>query len=435
MQNLKLIITIILTKILITILKFTGKGSGTALPGLLIEKYSPSTFQQLITQIPNIIVITGTNGKTTTQTILKSIFDETKKNVITNISGSNMSRGILSELINQTNFFGKLNFEFGIFEVEEATLPRIIDKLNPKIIAVTNLYRDQLDAYGEIDITRKYIRKAIEKSSNAKVILNADDPMVSTLTENLNNETYYFSLPEEYRKNIPYEGQFIINNNQDPNTYKANNLKTKSDLSTNFTVENADIQLPIINLASPGSYHVYNALCAIIIADILKFKPKAIENGVNNFKPAFGRGEIITTKKNKNQIKYRLMLIKNPAGFSLNLKLLENAENLKLVILINDNIADGKDVSWLWDSEIENINKLKIKKLYLGGTRAKDMSVRLKYAMKSIPKDLIIEEDFQKIINKTKEETEDNETIFVLPTYTAMLKFRKLLGLSLDDIT
>lgn len=447
-KSILLIPIIVFAKILTFILKLTGKGSGTALPGLIIEKYFPFVFSELLKQIPNIIVITGTNGKTTCQSILKSILDNANFKVMSNSAGSNMKRGILAELIKQSTIFGKIPFDNAIFEVEEATLPKIAELLNPTIIAVTNLYRDQLDAYGEIDITEKYIRQAIEKSPNAKVVLNADDPRTSMLTNGLQNETYYVNLPEEFRNQIAYENQENrqeINNKT--NTASALNIKINNDLSTSFDVigsfNNATSgnqwSLTDTKLNTPGFFHLYNVLIASSIAVILGFSTNQIHDGLLAFKPAFGRGELVEYEVGNTMHKIRILLIKNPAGFSLNLELLKNIKQLKLLIIINDKIADGKDVSWLWDSNVDILNNSDIAYLATSGTRAKDMLVRIKYAINKTQEnrsfsisEVKANEDIESALKSSLQNVTGDETLFVLPTYTAMLELRKILGLRLE---
>ncbi|MBD3362499.1 DUF1727 domain-containing protein [Candidatus Dojkabacteria bacterium] len=432
---LTLIPIIIFSKILTWFLKVTGEGSGTALPGRIIEKYFPRTLQKLVSQIPNIIIITGTNGKTTTQTLLNSIFKEADINIIINSAGANLSRGILSEILKQCSLTGKIDCTHAVFEIEEGTLPKIAKVLNPKIIAVTNLYRDQLDAYGEVDITQKYIRKGIEQCPNAKIILNYDDPRTSQLTKKLPNDTYYVSLPDQFSKELPYEGERTKQKSKVPNYIKAKNLKVTPNLTSEFEVlgkiNNKQIKFDTQTLNAYGYFHVYNVLIAITVSKLLDIKNNIIKKGINKFNPAFGRGELITKKDKEKTVNFRMLLVKNPAGYSLNLDLIRSVKNLKLILLLNDNTADGKDISWIWDARFELLNKSDITWMILGGTRAKDLQVRLKYALNEYS-EYFLDEDINKCIEKSFNNANNNDTIFVLPTYTAMLKFRKLLGKKLE---
>jgi lipid II isoglutaminyl synthase (glutamine-hydrolysing) len=341
----------------------------------------------------------------------------------------------LSELLKQSNAVGRLDFTHAVLEVEEATLPRIAKLIKPNIIAVTNLYRDQLDAYGEIDRTEKLIRDGIAQCPTAAVVVNGDDPRTSRLTQGLGNATYFMALAPEYAKFLPYEGKL---NPRDPDGQglEATDIHINEDLTTDFSVQgqinHEKVHLPQARTVSPGFFHVYNALTAIAIAHLLGIDGATAIAGLKTFKPAFGRGEILTRQQGDKQVNYRLLLVKNPASFSLSLELLRNIPALKLILAINDNTADGKDVSWLWDSELERLNQANIDWILCTGVRAKDMAVRLKYALEASPGPIPAEESIRQVIDSSFEKAGSGDTIFVLPTYTAMLEFRKLMGKTLD---
>lgn len=439
LQSVTLAPIILFAKLLTTALKITKMGSGTALPGLIVSKYFPFVFKLLVLQIPNVIVVTGTNGKTTTQTMLSSILRQSNEfKVLQNRAGANLSQGILSELLKQATPLGKLNFTHAVLEVEEGTLPRIATLLNPKIIAVTNLYRDQLDAYGEIDVTENYIRHGIEQCPQTQVVVNGDDPRTARLSKGLNNETYYVSLPETYSKYLPYEGESVPLDPQTKNVVRADNIQIQADLTTVFEAVGDIAQVKVDQLqakiASPGFFHVYNALMAMTISKILGFSDAQLQAGLAQFRPAFGRGETLTKQESGKQVTYQLLLVKNPASFSLNLNLLRQIKQLKLILAINDNTADSKDVSWLWDSELECLNGVDLTWIMCTGVRATDMKLRLKYALTDIDiqQQVLVDEDIQTVIDQSFQKANDGDTIFVLPTYTAMLKYRKLMGKELE---
>ncbi|MCA9385042.1 DUF1727 domain-containing protein [Candidatus Dojkabacteria bacterium] len=436
MKQIAIVPIVIFAKILTWIVKVTKRGSGTALPGLIVGRRAPWVLSYLLEQIPHIIVVTGTNGKTTTQTMLRSIIETDNQVVLTNATGANLSRGILSELLKRSNILGKISFKSALFEVEEGTLPRIVAQLKPEIIAVTNLYRDQLDAYGEIDITEKYIRTALEKAPQARIVLNQDDPRVSKLAQGLPNEVVYVSLPEELLTHFPYEGIQSKKTKPHKQSVKAKSIQIHEDLTSEFSVEGKVGDNPItiedIRIASPGFFHVYNALVAITIASLIKIKPETIKAGLQNFEPAFGRGEVIMKKEGTKAVHYRLLLVKNPAGFNLNTQLIQAIPNLKILIAINDNTADGTDVSWLWDSKLEILNESSISSITCSGTRAKDMHLRLKYAFNILP-EIHTDESLDWALQHTFETAKHGDTIFVLPTYTAMLEIRKLMGRQLEE--
>ena len=438
MKQLLLIPIVAFAKLLTLVLQISGRGSGTALPGYLVGRYFPFVLASLVNQIPIVVVITGTNGKTTSQTMLSAVLDQVPQaKVLRNKAGANLSQGILSELLKQSNPFGRLNFTHAVLEVEEATLPRIATLIKPDIIAVTNLYRDQLDAYGEIDRTEKLIRDGIAQCPTAAVVVNGDDPRTSRLTQGLGNATYYLSLAPEYAKFLPYEGK-INSRVPDSQGLEATNIRINPDLTTDFAVQglmnHQAVNLPQAKTVSPGFFHVYNGLTAIAIALLLGIDGPTAIAGLQTFKPAFGRGEILTRHQGDKQVNYRLLLVKNPASFSLSLELLRNIPRLKLILAINDNTADSKDVSWLWDSELERLNQADVDWLLCTGIRATDMAVRLKYALDHPPGPIPTTESIREAIDLSFEQAHSGDTVFVLPTYTAMLEFRKLMGKTLDAV-
>ncbi|NET51774.1 MAG: hypothetical protein F6K09_24655, partial [Merismopedia sp. SIO2A8] len=274
MNRLLLIPVILLARFLVFLLRITGKGSGTALPGLLVSRYAPFAFKALISQIPRIVVITGTNGKTTTQTMLSAILNQMDGfTVLRNQAGANLRQGIISQLLREANLLGQLKFTHAIFEVEEATLPQIAQLLRPEIITVTNLYRDQLDAYGETDITERLIRDGIAQCPLAQVVVNGDDPRTSRLTKTLDNITYYTSLPQSYSADIPYEGETQVTEQISNNILRASHIHINPNLTSDVTVQGVMEQQTIdpiqVNVASPGFFHIYNALSAITMAKLL----------------------------------------------------------------------------------------------------------------------------------------------------------------------
>ena len=436
MNQLLLIPIVAFAKVLTRVLRWSGRGSGTALPGYLVGKYFPFALGALVQQIPTVVAITGTNGKTTTQTMLNAMLSQGEGiKILRNKAGANLSQGILSELLKQSNAFGRLDVTHAILEVEEATLPRIASLLRPQVIAVTNLYRDQLDAYGEIDRTEKLIRDGIAQSPQAQVVVNGDDPRTARLTQGLPNPTYFVSLAEEYSRFLPYEGALHRREPESPGL-EATEIRINKDLTTDFaihgTVAGQRVDQAQAHTVSPGFFHVYNALTALTMATLLGVSPQQAIQGLATFQPAFGRGEILSRQVGDKTVYYQVLLVKNPASFSLSLELLRHIPALKLILAINDNTADGKDVSWLWDSELERLNQAHLDWVLCSGIRAKDMRVRLKYALEAPPEAIPTVESIRDAIDKSFAHALDGDTVFVMPTYTAMLDFRKLMGKTLD---
>ena len=414
-MEIQYVLTIWFVKLLNIILHLTKKGRGTALPGLIIERYSPRLIPYILQKSPYTILITGTNGKTTTRTFLNNIL-RTKYRVLQNRSGSNLIRGILSEILSQTNFFGRLKYDYAIFEVEEASMPRITKYIKPEQIIVTNLFRDQLDAYGEVDRTQRFIQDAIDSSTDSIIILNGDDPRVSSIRVNNSNNIEYFGIKDELINKFNYEGnKFDIESDVE----YATHLNILENLGTSFKYRNNLFKVNI-----PGYFNVYNALAAIQSALNIGFEIKEINQALESTLPAFGRGEII----NSNGKELHIFLVKNPAGFNLNLDLLKRIKSINLSLVLNDKTADGKDVSWIWDSNLEIINEYDINSIYCSGTRSEDMLLRCKYALsekqsKSI--NLVEIKDIGKLLDLINQS--ETKIHYLLLTYTAMLELRKII--------
>ncbi len=189
-----MILTLFAIKLLVTIIRFSRLGRGTSLPGIIIEKYYPQLLEKLGSQFKKVIFITGTNGKTTTQHLISYLLKREDEDVCSNKSGANLIRGIATSIILDTTFTGKLKSDIGVFEVEEASMPILTKYLKPSHIVVTSLYRDQLDAYGELVKTRNYILNAVKSCPKSKLFLNKNDENVSSIASECNNDTTLFSI-------------------------------------------------------------------------------------------------------------------------------------------------------------------------------------------------------------------------------------------------
>lgn len=417
-------------------------GGGTALPGLIIEKYNKDFTNDIGSKIDNIILITGTNGKTTVSKILETVLTDLNYKVIRNRSGANLLRGINSTLLENIKGITKGSIKYAIFEVEEATLPIITKQIQPKYIVLTNIFRDQLDAYGEIDKTAKLIKDGIENAPNAKVIYNSDDARINYISSSRENSLGYgFTENESNAKNgreisdgsncpncraklsfenIVYShiGKFSCSNCGFRNgdiEYKISKIKANED-SIEFDVNDYSYK---INLS--GIYNVYNTGAAIALLTNLGIRQSDIKQSLQKFSPAFGRGEKIQI----NGVGSKIILVKNPTGMN-NAFDLVNENNIKYLFLaLNDNIADGRDVSWIWDCDFERLNDKKNKNIIVSGKRAYDMALRLKYADFNLD-NICVEPDIKLALEKIDKNT--SEEIYILPTYTAMLEIRRNLS-------
>ena len=446
-MDVRLFAAIFTGKLIAKIIKLTG-GGATAAPGLYALKIDPNIVKKLSSQIPQTIVVSGTNGKTTTSRLIYNILSQ-NSHVLHNRQGSNLLRGIASTLILKSSISGKINVEIGLWETDEATLPNVIENTTPQTVVLLNLFRDQLDRYGEVDSIRKKWQEALKNlNKTSTLILNADDPGVSFLAENFEGNVFYFGV--EKASNLPpaslvsdvkhclkcssslkysvklssHLGHYICPNCNFKRP-KAQIAATEAKLNKNFStslslkIKNASLN---INYNLPGLYNVYNILAATAAASHLKTSDKKIKMIIEDFSSAFGRFQKIKIN-DKNVI---FFLIKNPTGANEVLRTISIKSKLNILAVLNDNYADGKDVSWIWDTNWEQISK-SVQKITVCGTRAWEMANRLKYAQIPLGKKDVYE-DINCAIDESLKSLNKNDTLIILPSYTALLKIQKELA-------
>jgi lipid II isoglutaminyl synthase (glutamine-hydrolysing) len=430
-QHVFLFIVVVCANIISSLSRLLGKGSGTALPGYFVEKYSPWLLEPLLKNYEEIIVITGTNGKTTTRTILSHIYKSLGKSVVTNSGGANIIRGIASTLLQDKSLFGKAKHKIAILEVEEASLPILTKYCKLNTLILTNIFRDQLDAYGEIDTTLGFFTTAITQGMPTRIIANTDDKkLLSSIPSAYQNRLEGFAVTDP-TADLPTYESIELSSNIYPNTFVNAEKMSTTQTQTHISIDTPGARLEA-TISLLGVYNVYNTLAAIM-ASYPQFGNSAL-SVLASYKPAFGRGESIHI----NNASIQLMLIKNPAGFEQVLDVIHTSNQNKPVsvaILINDNTADGKDVSWLWDANVEQFVKNQaIHWVRTGGTRGLDMLIRLKYSGIENPQKSWYKETVQDLVSDTVAHT---GTVYILATYTALLSVRKELGkyIKLDDIS
>lgn len=454
-------VAIISAKAIRTLGTVFGK-KGTALPGLVAEKIDPHLLRKLKQDnFPKgIVVITGTNGKTTTAKMLADILRANGMSIIHNTAGSNLRRGIISTILAECSNKGVCQQEMAIFEVDEAYVPGVCAELKPDIVVVTNLFRDQLDRYGELDSIATNFKNTFCKITT-KLILNADDPLVASMGRETINQVSYFGISDYIGEVIEHDytadsifdivtgkklqysqryfGHMGIYRSENSSTVRP---KPNVDLikMTKFTKQKSEFVVSIttkdqkITLNLPGLYNIYNALAAIDVANTLGVDLDIITKSISQVKSAFGRGEIMPYQDKALQ----LILFKNPTGFNqvIQTYLKPKPQTTPIMFSVNDNIADGKDVSWLWDSALEDIADYK-GKIIVSGLRALDMALRLKYAGINMS-NVIIEPDQQKAVELLLDTTQKREVGYIMATYTAMLDIRKIVtknsGYAVKDI-
>lgn len=440
------LIAILAAKTALRINRMTGSG-GTALPGLVAQKIDSNILAKLTTNnfSRGIIVVTGTNGKTTTTRLIANILEASGISYVHNRTGSNLERGLIASVASASSLSGKIYAEVGLFEVDEAYVPKVCRAIKPTAVVVTNLFRDQLDRYGELDKIAHSFRECFEDIGQTQLVLNADDPLVASLGYNLENErkVTYFGVGDFSGKSLKndltadsvfdpftqerlyYTQQYFghigkyrgkANGFTRPKVqFQANNLSQKGIESIKFVVNNTT---KVIKIGLPGIFNVYNSIAAYaLVKSQFNLEDETIVDGIQNSSAAFGRSEKLYYEDRE----LLLLLIKNPTGLNQIIQTyLLNESDRTLVFVINDNFADGRDVSWLWDAALEDLQGYK-GKIIVGGTRAWDMALRLKYAG---IEDVLVEIDNAKLMQAIVKQTTKSSKVFVLPTYTAMLDLR-----------
>lgn len=443
MNRVRFYTALVLARLTYLAIKLLHRSSGTSFVGMMTLKVCPDFLAHCRKYIKNnAITISGTNGKTTTSGLVAHIFEENQNSIIHNVKGANMLTGIANVFALNIKPFKR--FDYAVIESDEAYLTKLYDYFKADYLLVTNLFRDQLDRYGELSTTASFIQNAIDKNKELKLILNADDPLVTNFGKGKNAIYYGFeevefcseihnatsNAPTEVfncicGKPLQYNKQFFAQEGHyycakcgfkrpEPN-YKGY-VKIYSDYSE-LKIRHNDKDFEFkINLV--GLYNAYNVLGAVACAMENGIDYQTIKKAVSTYKSIFGRAE----RRIINGHKTLIQLIKNPTGASEVLKTVDLSSNI--VIAINDNYADGRDISWLWDSDFEQLKNAQ-KLVITSGIRAKDMATRLKYA--GIPQEKIIaEEDIKSAIALAAKSDNIEERITILPSYTALLKISKM---------
>jgi UDP-N-acetylmuramyl tripeptide synthase len=428
-----------------------GFGGGTSLPGVLASRVEPNLLAKLTGGLSRgTVLVTGTNGKTTTSRLLAAMLRADGWNPIHNRSGANLESGLATALVDRVDVLGRSTADSALFEVDEAMLPRVQDAVHPRVTLLTNLFRDQLDRYGEIDHVASVWRSTLQHlPSHATVVANADDPALAALVDAISARvvTYGVDAPRSGAvldhfadsKNCPRCGaplRYDVVQYAHLGTYHCpiGDFQRPAPTVRAIAVRPLGVDSTEIDLVGPfgartwrfglpGLYNVYNLLAAASAALALGVSVDAIESVLTEFRAAFGRLERIPIGSRSLFV----ALVKNPVGFTEVLRtILTEPGEKDLAILINDNLADGTDVSWLWDADVELLVG-RCRSIVVGGTRGGDMAVRLKYA--GVPTERIqLVDTVTAGLDVGLARIEDGATLYALPTYTAMLDLRKLVG-------
>ncbi len=414
------------TKLIVFLSRALGLGAGSTWPGHIALNVNKNFIKQTIKPNPHlkIILIAGTNGKTTTSKMLRAILEANGQKIIHNEAGANLLNGIASSIVLHSSILGALNYDYAIFEIDENTLPLLINEITPDALVILNLFRDQLDRYGEVDsIAAKWHKALLELPKTVDVILNADDPQVAYLGKNVKARVSYFGLDDKslYLKTKPHamDSGFCPNCGEKlvfEGIYLAHLGKWQCD--------GCGAKRPALNYwekhkVLPGVYNLYNVQAAILAAKTLGINNNNIKTALSNFTPAFGRQEEFDIEGKR----IKIFLSKNPTGFNESIRTVKKLGGTHFLLVLNDRIPDGRDVSWIWDIDTEELIKKDIE-LIISGDRVWDMGLRIKYSNFS---EFQIEPDLEKAIALGLDKTAKSETLYILPTYSAMLEVRKIL--------
>jgi UDP-N-acetylmuramyl tripeptide synthase len=429
------------------------RGGGTAIAGVVAERIDPAIVGRLLrSERMRAIAVTGTNGKTTTALMLSDIAQEAGLEPLHNRSGSNLMRGIAATLVEEATLGGRIPDATGrniVLEVDEATLPLIVRAVAPRALLFTNLFRDQLDRYGEVDtVARAWERALAAAPAETTVVLNADDPAVAHLGRAAPGRVIYYGIDdtsvagtaEEHASDfrtcldcgaeLRYDATFYghVGHWRCPS---CGNARPAADVAATAVREDdgglhIDVRLPdialTIELPLSGLYNAYNALAALAGGLALGLPAQAAQAALGRFSAAFGRQERFAIEGRD----VRVLLGKNPTGLNQVLRTLAAHDGeRRILFFLNDNVADGRDVSWIWDADYELVRAGTAWTL-AAGTRAEDLALRLKYA--GFGDDVPTERDTTTAIRRAIDATPPGATLHVVPTYTAMLDVRELLA-------
>jgi UDP-N-acetylmuramyl tripeptide synthase len=430
-----------------------GRGGGTAVAGLVAQRIDPALAARLAGQLGHgSAIVTGTNGKTTTSRMLAAIAAESGVLPLANPSGSNLMRGVATALLDATSQMGDVrdaSERLGVFEIDEATIPEAVRALRPRIIVFTNLFRDQLDRYGEVDTVAALWRSTVETlPPETTLVLNADDPAVASLSREAPCRVVTFGIEDtraateqlehasDYRfclvcgAELAYTAAFFghvghwrcpsCGNARPAPDVRATCVELSAD-ATQLTIAAPGGELQL-TLPLAGLYNAANALAATAAALALGFDTQAIETALTSFRAAFGRQE-------RFEVDGRSVLVllgKNPTGMNQVLRLIADAtEAPHLLLFLNDGIQDGRDISWIWDTDYELL-AARAASVVVSGTRAEELALRLKYA--GFARETPVTPDAAAALDAALTRTPEGETLYVVPTYTAMIEVRELLA-------
>ena len=436
---------ILLCRLLRALSRLLHRG-GTAMPGRWALKLCPELLELLAKDL-KIVAITGTNGKTTSARMVEEAFAREGLSCLANRSGANLASGIATELVMNATLSGRAKKEYAVIECDEAAARTVFGRIKPRVVLVTNLFRDQLDRYGEVTHTLENLRAAIQGAPEAVLCLNADCSLTASLALDLPNPVVWFGVEPGAAPSRPapelsdashcircktaYEYDYVsyghLGGFRCP---KCGYRRHRADVAVTQVLEqrmdSSSILLELkgekelVEVGLPAMYNIYNAVGAVAAVTAMGLPARTAIEALASFQCGFGRMEQFALGKAGT----KMMLVKNPAGCSQVIEFLQNVkEPFVLAICLNDRAADGTDVSWIWDADFEGLTRLgaRLRQVLVSGDRAGDMRVRIKYA--GIPDSAIrVERDYARLVDWAAEQ---ELPVFLMPTYTAMLELRQ----------
>ena len=457
--DLRLKLALATSKTLTSGIRRLGRGGGTAFPGLVATRIDPAILEKLATRLPHgTAIVAGTNGKTTSSRMLANVLQASGLKVVHNRSGSNLVRGISGAFAQEASIRGCRSADIGVIESDENALPDIIRQTNPKLVLLLNLFRDQLDRYGELESVARLWAPAIQSlTAETTLVVNVDDPNLAALAEDTGAQVVTFGLETEGHDlpelphaadaafcrrcgaRFEYDAIYVshLGAYRCPDCgYRRPDLDVAA-LEISFQgMERLRMKVRRsgagddldLDVALPGLYNAYNALGVVAAATALGVDAATIAGALKSFEAAFGRLEKIEFEGRH----LTLALSKNPVGFNEVLRMLTvEPVNGTVIIGINDLYADGRDVSWLWDVDFESLaSNVHTCNVFPAGIRGEDLAVRMKYA--GLPEDRLdlafLDLSFAEVVRRLPDAVPAGEKVFVLLTYTAMLQLRRALA-------
>jgi UDP-N-acetylmuramyl tripeptide synthase len=424
----------------------SGRGGGTSLPGKVLLRLQPDAIGQLSERLTGgSAVISATNGKTTTATITATILERAGRTLVHNRAGANMAGGIASTLLAAARPRRSMAGDTGLFEVDEFWLGAVTSQVRPRAVLLGNLFRDQLDRYGELEtIAERWAQVVGALDSATTLVLNADDPLIADLGRGRQHVSYFgvdddtLALPEmqhasdskhcrrcgaPYRYDAVYLGHLghyhcpSCGQERPRPSVRAERITLHGTQAATFMLVTPAGRRSVF-LRLPGLYNVYNALGASALCLALGVSLDDVVEGLQGATAAFGRAETVRL----GEVALQILLIKNPAGANEILRTLGlESDRLDLLAVLNDNIADGRDVSWIWDADFELLSA-RVRHVTCAGTRAAELAVRLKYA--GVPESaLSVVPELATALDRAVMDAGSGR-LYALPTYTALLALR-----------